>query len=276
MPKVGMMLQHPAQDWLLEEFQRVEAEGYCFPCKSLFGCLNFSFPAVQFLGLSENTDLHFATDLLVQQCQHPPILADTSDTEARRRQVSFPLRKRCGNVLAAEVALTSRRKVRSCKGAEPKWKQILSYRCLEKVLQQSLYEHSFVPGPLASPCLLFWGWWLKSGCPAIRWFPSHYSVPGKAAAANEGLMFLICFTMQKSFCWDSSSEDSICLFLQEIIWVSELMPRDWVLYLLLRRKLPFFLSSSSKAKSSLVFLLSHTERWGKGCILQFNRDTTLH
>lgn len=171
---------------------------------------------------------------------------------------------------------TSRRKVRSCKGAEPKWKQILSYRCLEKVLQQSLYEHSFVPGPLASPCLLFWGWWLKSGCPAIRWFPSYYSVPGKAAAANEGLMFLICFTMQKSFCWDSSSEDSICLFLQEIIWVSELMPRDWVLYLLLRRKLPFFLYSSSKAKSSLVFLLSHTEWWGNSCILQFNGDTTLH
>ncbi|KAL9847608.1 uncharacterized protein GJ701_007784 isoform 2-T3 [Geothlypis trichas] len=52
-------------------------------------------------------------DLLVQQCQHPPILADTSDTEARRRQVSFPLRKRCGNVLAAEVALTSRRKLNS-------------------------------------------------------------------------------------------------------------------------------------------------------------------
>lgn len=104
---------------------------------------------------TENTHLHFATDLLVQQCW---ILADTSDTEARRRQASFLPRKRCGNVFAAEVALTSRKKMRSCKGAEPEWKQTL---CLEKVLQQSPYEHSFVPESLASPFLLPWSWWLK-------------------------------------------------------------------------------------------------------------------
>lgn len=38
----------------------------------------------------------------------------------------------------------------------------------------------------------------------------------------------------------------------------------------------FFLSSSSMAKSSLVFLLSHTELWENSCILQMNRDTTVH
>lgn len=48
--------------------------------------------------------------------------------------------------------------------------------------------------------------------------------------------------MQKSFSWDCNSEGNVCLLLQEMIWVSVLMSRDWALYSLLRRELSFFLS----------------------------------
>lgn len=97
------------------------------------------------------------------------------------------------------------------------WKRFCSRVLMSTALCQS-------PWPPLSFCLGADGW--NAGCPGIRWFPSHFSVPGKAASANEGLMFLICFAVQKSFYWDCNSEDNICLFLQETIWVSELMPRD--------------------------------------------------
>lgn len=66
--------------------------------------------------------------------------------------------------------------------------------------------------------------------------------PWETLSANEGHMFMICLTVQKSFNRACNSEDNISLLLQEMIWVSVLMPRDLALYSLLRRGVSFFLS----------------------------------
>lgn len=144
-------------------------------------------------------------------------------------KTSIP-RRRLGNVIAAEVTVTSKRKVRSWKGAEPEWKQTLSCKCLKEVLQKGPYKHSLVPDLLASPFVLSWGWWLK------LWLSRNQmiSVPGKALSANEGLMFMICSAMQKSF--------NICLLLQEMVWVSVVMPTDCCPLFLVEKGTLFFLS----------------------------------
>lgn len=144
--------------------------------------------------------------------------------------------RRCGNVLAAEVTVTSRRKMRSCKGDELEWKQVLFSKCTKEVLQECPYKHSLVPNLLAFPFLLPWGWWLKC------WVSRNKNLT-KALSANDSLMLMICSIMQKSFNWDCNSEDNICVLLQEMIWDSVLMPRDWALYSQLRKELSFFFLS---------------------------------
>lgn len=157
-------------------------------------------------------------------------------------KTSIP-RRRWGNVIAAEVTVTSKRKMRSCKGAEPEWKQTLSCKCLKEVLQK---------GQISWLLLSFWirgnGW--NSGYLGIKWFPSHYFVPQKALSANEGLLFIICSAVQKSF--------NVCLLLQGMVWVSVVMPTDCAVYSLLRRELSFFsLSPFQGEKHCIISLVPH-------------------
>lgn len=238
-----MMLQHPVQDWLLEECQRIEAEGCCFLCKSLFGCLNpFFFHHYNFLDYQETE--RTLTCILQQtswysSAEYWQILQTLKPGENKHpsspeRGVGMCLLQKLPSHQGGRWGV-----VRVLSLSESRyyptsaWKRFCSRVLMSTALCQSPWAPLFF-------CLGADGW--NAGCPGIRWFPSHFSVPGKAASANEGLMFLICFAVQKSFYWDCNSEDNICLLLQETIWVSELMPRDWVLYLLLRRKLSFFLS----------------------------------
>lgn len=92
-------------------------------------------------------------------------------------------------------------------------------------------------------------------------------------------MFLVCLDMQKSFYWDCNSEDNICLIcllLQEMIWVSELMARDWVLYLLSRRKPPFFLSCFLPLLGETFYCFSHPMQNDEGIVVFYQWRETEH
>lgn len=122
-PTVGKMLQ---QDQLLGEWEKWGAR-MLLPWGPFFGCLNSSLHQHDFfLTLPwnrETTNVQIATDPVVPQCW---ILADILHkvNEARRKQASCLPRRRCEGVIAAEVTVTSRRKVRTHKGAETVWKQV--------------------------------------------------------------------------------------------------------------------------------------------------------